>query len=505
MSSSDEGKDVKVSKSAKLNKSSTKKDKKSSKLDLNKSSPKSPKSSNGKKDRSSDKKSSNGKKDKHSSDAKSSKDKKEILSPKDKKKVSGKDGKDKEKRRSKKDSKKNLKTSDIKADKKSDNKSKKSKKEDNSSSEEIQTKKTEVKRKEKKTYTYHDNIIDDLCQDSDADMKVGKEDFELLTVVGRGSFGKVMQVRHKKTNKVYAMKVMRKDAIIAKNQVAHTIDEKHVLQKIQHPFIVNLHYAFQTNDKLYMIMDYVNGGELFYHLKTETKFSESRVIYYAAEIASALIHLHSHGIIYRDLKPENILLDSAGHIVITDFGLSKEIFDNDTDTFCGTPEYLSPEVLRGTGHSYPVDWWSLGTLIYEMLVGLPPFYSKSINIMYQRILESPLRFPQGMSESAMDILEKLLEREPENRLCGPAIRDHPFFESIDWDLLEAKKIEPPWKPPVTSPTDTGCIDPHFTNQIAADSLVSGPSWLAELSDEDKDLFEGFTFVGQNTIEGHESE
>jgi len=353
-------------------------------------------------------------------------------------------------------------------------------------------------KKDMKKYTHHDNFVDDLCQSSD---KVGKEDFELLTVIGRGSFGKVMQVKHIKTGKVYAMKVMRKDAIIAKNQVTHTIDEKHVLQKIQHPFIVKLHYAFQTKDKLYMIMDYINGGELFFHLKQDTKFSESRVIFYAAEITSALIHLHSHGIIYRDLKPENILLDSAGHIVITDFGLSKEIFDGDTDTFCGTPEYLSPEVLKGTGHSYPVDWWSLGTLIYEMLVGLPPFYSKSVNIMYQRILESPLRFPEGMSEEAMDILDRLLEREPEERLCGPSIRDHPFFSSIDWDLLEAKKIEPPWKPPVTGPTDTGCIDPHFTNQTAADSLVPVPSWLADLTEEDKDLFEGFTFVGQGAIEG----
>jgi tRNA A-37 threonylcarbamoyl transferase component Bud32 len=443
--------------------------------------------------------SNKGKLSNESDGPRSPKHKKEIPSPSKDRKKSPNDTKkkDKDKEKQKDKSKKNGKISETKVEKKQDKSSKKVKK-DSDSSEEMKVKRGGSNKKELKKYTFHDNLADDLCQSSD---KVGKEDFELLTVIGRGSFGKVMQVKHLKTGKVYAMKVMRKDAIIAKNQVTHTIDEKHVLQKIQHPFIVKLHYSFQTKDKLYMIMDYVNGGELFFHLKQDTKFSESRVIFYAAEITSALIHLHSHGIIYRDLKPENILLDSTGHIVITDFGLSKEIYDGDTDTFCGTPEYLSPEVLKGTGHSYPVDWWSLGTLIYEMLVGLPPFYSKSINIMYQRILESPLRFPVGMSVEAMDILDKLLEREPDQRLCGPSIRDHPFFSSIDWDLLEAKKIEPPWKPPVTSPTDTGCIDPHFTNQDAADSLVPVPSWLADLTDEDKDLFEGFTFVGQGAIEG----
>jgi len=357
--------------------------------------------------------------------------------------------------------------------------------------------------KEERGFQPTDNFVDDLCQPENEGKKVGKEDFDLMCVIGRGSFGKVMQVRHKMTNQIYAMKVMRKDAIIAKNQVTHTIDEKHILQKIKHPFIVNLNYAFQTKDKLYMIMDFVNGGELFFHLKNETRFDEDRVRFYAAEISSALIHLHSHGIIYRDLKPENILLDINGHIVITDFGLSKEIFDDHTDTFCGTPEYLSPEVLRGEGHSFPVDWWSLGTLVYEMLTGLPPFYSKSIKVMYKRILESPLRFPEGMSDDSIDLLEKLLERDPGQRLCGAQIREHSFFSGIDWNLLDQKKNMPPWKPPVTSKIDTNCIDPHFKSQTPGDSLVTGPAWLAELSEEDKDLFDGFTFAGENALEGNE--
>lgn len=330
--------------------------------------------------------------------------------------------------------------------------------------------------------------------------KVTKEDFDLLCVIGRGSFGKVMQVKHKGTGKIYAMKVMRKDAIIAKNQVAHTRDEKSILQRIQHPFIVNLRFAFQTKDKLYMIMDYVNGGELFFHLKKEGKFSEERVRLYAAEISSALMHLHSHGIIYRDLKPENILIDKDGHIVITDFGLSKEVpKDDSTHTFCGTPEYLAPEVLKGQGHSYPVDWWSLGTLIYEMLTGLPPFYSKHINIMYQKILSAPLTFPGSMSDSARSLLEGFLTRDPEKRLGGDAVREHPFFKDLDWDAMERREIEAPWKPPVRDLTDTTQIDEYFTAEKPTDSAPEG-SLLDALDDDDKDIFEGFTFAGKTVLD-----
>jgi serine/threonine protein kinase len=336
-----------------------------------------------------------------------------------------------------------------------------------------------------------------------ASKKVSAEDFELLCVIGRGSFGKVMQVRKKDDGKIYAMKVMKKAAIIAKNQVTHTKDEKNILQKISHPFIVKLNYAFQTKDKLYMILDYVNGGELFFHLKKEGKFSEDRVRLYAAEIASALLHLHSHGIIYRDLKPENILIDSDGHIVITDFGLSKEVpRDETTHTFCGTPEYLAPEVLRGEGHNYQVDWWSLGTLIYEMLTGLPPFYNKNINVMYQRILKGQLSFPPGMSPEAQDLLKGLLTRDVNKRLGGEAVTKHPFFKGIDWDALLRKEIQPPWKPPVKSETDTSQIEDTFKQEAAVDSVVDHSSVLGALTDEDLNDFEGFTFADEKLLEGH---
>jgi len=327
---------------------------------------------------------------------------------------------------------------------------------------------------------------------------VGVDDFELLKVIGKGSFGKVMQVRKKDDGQIYAMKVLRKEAIIARKQVDHTRAEKAILQKVSHPFIVNLNYAFQTDEKLYMILDYINGGELFFHLKKEGKFSEERVRLYSAEIALALHHLHSMDIVYRDLKPENILVDSDGHICITDFGLSKEITPEEgTNTFCGTPEYLAPEVLKGQGHGTPVDWWSLGTLIYEMLTGLPPYYSQNINIMYQKILNGELRFPEYVSSEAQDLIEGFLVRDPAKRLGSDfdAVKSHQFFKGIDWDKLYRKEVDPPFKPAVLSKEDTTQIDPMFTSEKAVDSLVES----APLGDEAN--FDGFTFVGESALAG----
>jgi len=328
---------------------------------------------------------------------------------------------------------------------------------------------------------------------------VTKDDFELLTVIGKGSFGKVMQVRKKDDGKIYAMKVLRKDTIIARKQVTHTKSEKNILMKIQHPFIVNLNYAFQTKDKLYMILDYINGGELFYHLKKEGRFAENRVKLYAAEIACALDHLHALDIVYRDLKPENILLDSEGHICITDFGLSKKIESEEgTHTFCGTPEYLAPEVLKGQGHGTAVDWWSLGTLLFEMFTGLPPFYAQNVNVMYTKILSGELRCPSYISEQAKSLLEGLLTREPEKRLGyngGTEVRNHPWFADIDWNKLLKKEVEMPFKPKVRSQEDTSQIDPQFTRERPEDSLPD-PSVLSESVQGN---FDGFTYVADSVL------
>lgn len=350
----------------------------------------------------------------------------------------------------------------------------------------------------------HPSWNDEVLFTHSGEDKINKDDFELLTVIGKGSFGKVMQVRKKDDGKIFAMKVLRKEAIIARKQVTHTKAEKSILQKIQHPFIVQLHYAFQTKDKLYMILDYVNGGELFFHLKKEGRFSEERVRYYAAEITSAIAHLHSVGIVYRDLKPENILLDSEGHICITDFGLSKEVQpDERTGTFCGTPEYLAPEVLKGQGHGMAVDWWSLGTLIYEMLIGLPPFYSQNINIMYQKILNGELRFPSYVGADAQSLLEGLLTRDVDKRLGSGAdgsarIKNHPFFKDIDWEKLEKKELPPPWKPEVKGTMDTSQIDTVFTQEKPQDSMVENS--LSETLQRENN-FDGFTYVGNSAMEG----
>ncbi|KAJ1961463.1 Serine/threonine-protein kinase, partial [Dispira parvispora] len=281
------------------------------------------------------------------------------------------------------------------------------------------------------------------------------KDFDLLTVIGKGSFGKVMQVRKRDTNRIYAMKILSKSKIVMRSEVQHTLAERTVLAQINHPFIVPLKFSFQSPKKLYLVLAFVNGGELFHHLQREGRFDEHRSRFYAAELLSALECLHSYNVVYRDLKPENILLDYKGHIALCDFGLCKlNMNDNErTNTFCGTPEYLAPEVLYGQGYTKTVDWWTFGVLLYEMLTGLPPFYDENTNEMYRRILEDELRFPDDMSIRARHLLRGLLTRDPTHRLgCNGAheIKNQPFFGEIDWNMLLAKKYDPPFKPSVAS-------------------------------------------------------
>jgi len=209
----------------------------------------------------------------------------------------------------------------------------------------------------------------------------GIDDFDLLKIIGKGSYGTVVQVRLKDTGDIFAMKVIDKKFIVEKNEIQHTISERNILSKVNHPFIMKLFFAFQTEDKLYLVLEFVNGGELYFHLQLDGNFGTDRTRFYSAEIVLALEYLHKSGIIYRDLKPENVLIDGDGHIKITDFGLSKEGligFNSRTNTFCGTPEYLAPEVLLGKEYSLAVDYWSLGTLMYEMLTGLPAFYDNDV-------------------------------------------------------------------------------------------------------------------------------
>ncbi|XP_065354750.1 RAC serine/threonine-protein kinase [Calliphora vicina] len=301
--------------------------------------------------------------------------------------------------------------------------------------------------------------------------KVTLENFEFLKVLGKGTFGKVILCREKATAKLYAIKILKKEVIIQKDEVAHTITESRVLQTTNHPFLISLKYSFQTNDRLCFVMQYVNGGELFFHLSRERIFPEERTRFYGAEIISALGYLHSQSIIYRDLKLENLLLDKDGHIKIADFGLCKEdiTYGRTTKTFCGTPEYLAPEVLEDNDYGRAVDWWGTGVVMYEMICGRLPFYNRDHDVLFTLILVEEVKFPRMISDEAKSLLAGLLAKDPKKRLGGgpgdvKEIQVHPFFASINWTDLVQKKIEPPFKPQVTSDTDTRYFDKEFTGE-----------------------------------------
>ena len=282
--------------------------------------------------------------------------------------------------------------------------------------------------------------------------KVGLEDFELIKVIGKGSFGKVLLVRKKRDTKLYAMKVLSKPNIVKRKQIEHTRTERRILGVINHPFIVKLHYAFQNEEKLYFILDYAAGGELFFHLSRMKKFPEHYVQFYSAEITLALEELHSKGVIYRDLKPENILFDAEGHVKLADFGLAKENITEATEgahSLCGTPEYLSPEVLNRMGHGHAVDWWNLGMVTYEMLTGLPPWYTQDKDVLFERLKKAPLKFPSHVSTTASSFIQKLLNRDPQERLGSKGaqeVKNNPFFDTIEFDMLMRREIQPPFNP-----------------------------------------------------------
>uniref|UniRef100_A0A7N6A5Z7 Serine/threonine-protein kinase sgk-1 n=1 Tax=Anabas testudineus TaxID=64144 RepID=A0A7N6A5Z7_ANATE len=326
--------------------------------------------------------------------------------------------------------------------------------------------------------------------------RVKPSDFDYLKVIGRGSFGKVLLARHRKQGGYYAVKVLQKQMIVKRKEQKHVMVERSVLQKaLLHPFLVGLHFSFQTPNTLFFVLDYVNGGELFYHLQREGSFPEHRSVFYAAEMAMALGYLHSLEIVYRDLKPENILLDSEGHVKLTDFGLCKEgvAVGGIMHTFCGTPEYLAPEVLQGHPYSRAVDWWGLGAVLFEMLYGLPPFYSRSKAKMFENILYAPLKLHNKASLAARSLLGGLLERDVSKRLGSSRdlveLQEHPLFCTINWDDLLARKVIPPFIPEVTGPCDISYIDSAFTQQPVP---VSANEWCQPGGASE--AFPGFSFM-----------
>ena len=270
---------------------------------------------------------------------------------------------------------------------------------------------------------------------------------------------------------MFALKVLRKDNIIKRNQVEHTRTERSVLGYVKHPFIVGLNMAFQSKDKLYFVLDYCAGGELFFHLSKVGKFTEARARFYAAEITLAIEYVHSLDIIYRDLKPENVLLDARGHVRLTDFGLSKEGISSSSsgaNSFCGTPEYLAPEILNRQGHGRAVDWWSLGALLYEMLTGLPPFYCRDREKLFEKIRKGHLDYPRTLSARSQNLLRGLLTKDPRRRLGSGQndaddIKQHAFFIETDWNKLAAGDIQPPWDPQIHGSLDTSQFDDEFTS------------------------------------------
>ncbi|XP_065837405.1 ribosomal protein S6 kinase 2 beta-like [Oscarella lobularis] len=358
----------------------------------------------------------------------------------------------------------------------------------------------------------NEHIEDDPCSEIEVGDTVAKsirkkadpKQFQLLNVLGQGSFGKVFLVRKvvgADTGQLYAMKVLKKATLKVRDR-ARTKMERDILVAVQHPFIVDIHYAFQTEGKLYIVLEFLKGGDLFTRLSKEVMFTEDDVKFYLAELSLALDHLHGYGIIYRDLKPENILLDGDGHIKLTDFGLSKEGMEMDkedkkTHSFCGTVEYMAPEVVNRRGHGTTADWWSFGVLMYEMLTGSLPFQGSNRKETMTMILKAKLGMPQFLSGDAQSLLRALFKRNPQNRLGhGPNgmvnFKRHSFFSSIDWDKLLLRAVKPPFKP--ISREDTYYFDREFTQRTPRDS----PG--APVSAKSHQLFRGFSFVAPSVIE-----
>jgi len=324
--------------------------------------------------------------------------------------------------------------------------------------------------------------------------KANVNQFELLRVLGQGSFGKVFLVRKiygKDAGSLYAMKVLKKATLKVRDRVRTKL-ERNILADVNHSFIVRLQYAFQTEGKLYLILDFLRGGDLFTRLSKEVMFTEDDVKFYLAELALALSHLHSVGIIYRDLKPENILLDSDGHIAVTDFGLCKEGFEEKAFSFCGTVEYMAPEVVNRRGHDFTADWWSYGVLMYEMLTGRLPFQGEDRKETMNQILKAKLSMPHYLSPEAQALLRALFKRNPSNRLGSGAngindIKNHPFFATIDWNKLLKKQIVPPFQPTVVA-DDAFHFDTEYTSRTPKDSPAVPASAATH------ELFRGFSYV-----------
>ncbi|CAH2328716.1 kinase C eta type [Pelobates cultripes] len=305
--------------------------------------------------------------------------------------------------------------------------------------------------------------------------KFGIEDFEFIRVLGKGSFGKVMLARSKELDNLYAVKVLKKDVILQDDDVECTMTEKRILSlACNHPFLTQLFCCFQSQDRLFFVMEFVNGGDLMFHIQKSRRFDEGRACFYSAEITSALMFLHNKGVIYRDLKLDNVLLDHEGHCKLADFGMCKEGIREGctTSTFCGTPDYIAPEILQEMQYGPLVDWWAMGVLLFEMLSGHAPFEAENEDDLFEAILNDEVNYPAWLSQDAVGILQAFMKKKPNKRLGSlalggeKAILWHPFFKDINWDKLNKKEIEPPFRPRIKSREDVSNFDPEFVKEDA---------------------------------------
>lgn len=341
--------------------------------------------------------------------------------------------------------------------------------------------------------------------------KMAAEDFEQLRCLGKGTYGTVLLVKQRATGRLYAQKQLKKASLtVHKKLIEQTKTERQILESAnRHPFVVKLYYAFQDHAKLYLILEYGQGGELFTHLNTEKMFAEPVAAFYMAELLLAISHLHTTlGVVYRDLKPENCLLDAEGHLLLTDFGLSKVAVDSDDhcDSMLGTVEYMAPEVILGQKYGKAVDWWSYGALGFDLMTGNPPFRGGNNAKIQENIVKQKLIMPYFLGPDAKDLLTRLLRKDPAKRLGSQmpkdlqTIKKHRFFRRIDWKKLAAREMEPPIQPLVTDPELAENFSDEFTDLAVSPVVTSKGHWEALSAREHKDdAFGGFSFVAPSSL------
>jgi len=341
--------------------------------------------------------------------------------------------------------------------------------------------------------------LQDMVDKQAGTHKSSLEEFRFLKVLGKGSFGKVMLAEKTESDEVFAIKVLKKDVIIQDDDVECTMTEKRILAlAANHPFLTSLHSCFQTKDRLFFVMEYVNGGDLMFQIQRARKFDEARARFYAAEVTLALQYLHRHGVIYRDLKLDNIMLDAEGHVKIADFGMCKEGIKDGvtTSTFCGTPDYIAPEILQELDYGASVDWWALGVLMYEMMAGQPPFEADNEDDLFESILHDDVLYPVWLSKEAVSILKGFMQKNVSKRLgCVKThggeenIKHHPFFRDVKWKELEERKVKPPFKPKIKNKKEATNFDTEFTKEDPVLTPVN-PDIMKTIN---QDEFEGFSF------------